>query len=135
MKKLLLLSCLCLASLLASSQIASDVCLTEVRAAFRQIDAQKLLSASEATRIDYTHTYTMRTDPEKKERTGEEVRMYDQGTHYHDSPDQLTITDKKEAFNHRKGQFVIYRTRTSIGVVFAVRRGVRWRDLIGEPGC
>lgn len=114
MKKLLLLTSLLLATTWASAQIASDICLTEVKAAFRQIDAQSLLAASEATRIDYTHTYVMRTDPEKKERTGEEVRMYDQGTLYHDSPDQLTITDKQEAFNHRKGQFVVYRTRSSI---------------------
>lgn len=111
---LFLLPFLGLLSLDTSAQIASDICLTEVTSAFRQVDPALLLNASQATRIEYMHTYVMRADPEKKTNKGTEVRMYDQGVLYHDSPDQLTVTDKKEAFNHRKNQFVIYRTRGSI---------------------
>lgn len=99
---------------LLPAQTASDICLVEVATAFRQIDAPLLLKGPEATRVAYLHSYVMRSDPKQEERSGEEVRVYDQQVMLHDSPDQLTVTDAEEAFNYRRHQFVVYRTRGSI---------------------
>lgn len=96
------------------AQTASEVCLVEVETAFQQVDAQQLLASGKATRFDYRHVYTMRADPEQKVVDSYGERMYADNLAYHDSPDALEVTNGKEAFNVRKQQFVIYRTKSSL---------------------
>jgi len=116
MKQLRILSLVILVIVpaLGMAQVASEVCLTEVRTAFKQIDAGELMKQNTATQMEYRHTYVMRADKEKKEVTAMEKRVYSSKMFLHDSPDALEISDASEAFNVRKFQYVVYRTRPTL---------------------
>jgi hypothetical protein len=127
----------------AFTQVASTECIVEAKAVYGHIDHQNMLDRDQATLLRYEHRYIMKTDPKAEKRGGEETRIYARKFMHHMASDFEECTDATEAFNHRKFQFMVYRTASTLskaGLVPGVDRGifdhclVRRCEFIPAPG-
>lgn len=136
MKKLLLiLNLLVCTGGVAFAQVASDVCLEEVRVALRQIDPDHCMAGPDPVRIACTHRYVMRSDARREARTEKEVWIFAPDFFQHENGEALEVSDGKEAFNWRKQQFVVYRTGSSLekaGLLPGVEEGLLDHCLVKE---
>lgn len=114
MKKFLLLAFLLLFMLGVQAQVASTECITEVQQVYKQIDHQVLLSQDAAMLLEYHHSYIMRSDPKGEKIEGDEWRLYARNFLHHNGREFEACTDAKEAFNYRKYQYVVYRTKNTL---------------------
>jgi hypothetical protein len=69
----------------------------------------------------------MRSDPKGEKVKGEETRLYAMSFLHLDCPDYEECTDATEAFNYRKNQFMVYRTKSTLekaSVIPGVDQGI-----------
>lgn len=114
MKKLFLLVAGLLTFPALQGQVASTECIVEAKAVYAHIDHKALLSQSEATLMRYDHQYIMKSDSKGEKTGGEETRIYGNSFMHLNCGDYEECTDGTEAFNFRKHQFVIYRTKSTL---------------------
>lgn len=114
MKRFFLLAAGLLLYPVVQGQVASTECIVEAKGVYSWIDHQALLSKNEATRLLYDHRYIMRADPKGEKAGGEETRIYGNSFLHHDAGDFEECSDATEAFNYRKHQFMVYRTKSTL---------------------
>jgi hypothetical protein len=98
----------------ATAQLTSTECLAEAQKVFAQIDHQLLMAAQTQTRLAFKHTYVMRLDPDGKTVVMEESKTFGPQFYSYDCAEFTDISDATEAISHRKNQFIIYRTKSTL---------------------
>lgn len=111
MRKIYLSTLLLLSSIHAVplfSQTASNICLDELKTVWQSVDQAKLLQGDQVTTLEYDITYTMTSDPEKKQISGHEKWLIARNRIHHYSDEGQVFTDENHAFFYRPHQYLIY---------------------------
>jgi hypothetical protein len=125
MKKLLLSAGVTLVSFSCIfAQISSTDCMEDIRKIYSRLDHEALLAGSTQTRFSFKHSYIMRFDEEGKTVTHDESLILGPKLVYYDTPEFTECSDGNEAFNYRKYQFLIYRTKSTLDKTAAIIPGM-----------